>query len=69
MQELLDNFFTLSDGSKLPRIGFGTYTEDFSDNTEAIETAIECGKMSRTGCEKQRAEERGFHHRDQALDR
>ena len=43
MQELLDNYFTLSDGSKLPRIGFGTYTEDFSDNTKAIGEAIECG--------------------------
>ncbi len=36
-------FYTLNDGSTLPKIGFGTYTEDFSDNTEAIKTAIACG--------------------------
>ncbi|MCR5651759.1 MAG: aldo/keto reductase [Lachnospiraceae bacterium] len=43
MQQLMENYFTLSDGAKLPRIGFGTYNEEFSDNTKAIETAIECG--------------------------
>ncbi len=38
-----DTFYTLNDGSKLPLIGFGTYTEDFTDNLRPIKDAIECG--------------------------
>ena len=36
-------YFTLNDGSQLPKIGFGTYNEAFEDNKESILNAIECG--------------------------
>lgn len=38
-----DSYYTLSDGSKLPKIGFGTYNEEFADNEKVISTAIEAG--------------------------
>ncbi|MBQ7506082.1 MAG: aldo/keto reductase [Lachnospiraceae bacterium] len=43
MNNTLNEFYTLSDGSKLPKIGFGTYNESFEDNKEAVLAAIECG--------------------------
>ena len=36
-------FYILNDGSKIPKIGFGTYNEEFGDNKGAILQAIECG--------------------------
>ena len=39
----MNEFFTLNDGSKIPKIGFGTYNEEFADNKEAILQAIDCG--------------------------
>lgn len=38
-----NEFYTLNDGSRLPKIGFGTYNEEFADNTDIILKAIECG--------------------------
>ena len=38
-----DSFYTLSDGSRLPMIGFGTYNEEFADNEKPIREAIEVG--------------------------
>ncbi len=35
--------YTLNDGTKLPKIGFGTYNEEFADNKDVILRAIECG--------------------------
>lgn len=40
---MLQEFYTLNDGSKLPKIGFGTYNEEFADNKEVILQAIDCG--------------------------
>ena len=39
----MTEFYTLNDGTKIPKIGFGTYNEEFADNKEAILSAIECG--------------------------
>ncbi|MCR4939394.1 MAG: aldo/keto reductase [Treponemataceae bacterium] len=39
----MNEFYTLNDGSKLPKIGFGTYNEAFEDNKKAILKALECG--------------------------
>ena len=39
----MTEFYTLSDGTRLPKIGFGTYNEQFADNKAAILSAIECG--------------------------
>lgn len=42
-RKLMKEFYTLSDGLKIPKIGFGTYNEEFSDNKAVILKAIECG--------------------------
>ena len=39
----MNEFYTLSDGLKIPKIGFGTYNEEFADNKAVILEAIECG--------------------------
>ncbi|MBO7485933.1 MAG: aldo/keto reductase [Spirochaetaceae bacterium] len=39
----MNEFYTLNDGSKIPKIGFGTYNEEFKDNKAIILQAIECG--------------------------
>ncbi|MCR5474846.1 MAG: aldo/keto reductase [Lachnospiraceae bacterium] len=39
----MKEFYTLNDGSKIPKIGFGTYNEEFKDNKDVILQAIECG--------------------------
>ncbi|MBO4706032.1 MAG: aldo/keto reductase [Spirochaetaceae bacterium] len=39
----MNEFYTLNDGTKIPKIGFGTYNEEFADNTATIIKAIECG--------------------------
>ena len=39
----IKEFYTLNDGSKLPKIGFGTYNEEFEDNKDVILKAIGCG--------------------------
>ncbi len=39
----INEFYTLNDGSTLPKIGFGTYNEEFADNKDVILQAIECG--------------------------
>ena len=39
----MNEFYTLNDGFKIPKIGFGTYNEEFADNTTTIIQAIECG--------------------------
>ena len=39
----MTEFYTLNDGTKIPKIGFGTYNEEFADNKDAILSAIECG--------------------------
>ena len=39
----MDEFYTLNDGARLPKIGFGTYNEEFADNKAAILKALECG--------------------------
>jgi diketogulonate reductase-like aldo/keto reductase len=39
----MNEFFTLNDGSKIPKIEFGTYNEEFADNKEAILQAIDFG--------------------------
>ena len=39
----MNEFYTLNDGTKIPKIGFGTYNENFADNKETIIEAIECG--------------------------
>lgn len=39
----MNEFYTLNDGSGLPKIGFGTYNEEFADNKDVILSAIECG--------------------------
>ena len=35
--------YILNDGSKIPKIGFGTYNEEFVDNKDVVLQAIECG--------------------------
>ncbi|MCR4715394.1 MAG: aldo/keto reductase [Treponemataceae bacterium] len=39
----MNEFYTLSDGLKIPKIGFGTYNEEFADNKAVILDSIECG--------------------------
>ena len=39
----MNELYTLNDGTKIPKIGFGTYNENFADNKETIIEAIECG--------------------------
>ncbi len=39
----MNEYYTLNDGFKIPKIGYGTYNEAFEDNKKAILTAIECG--------------------------
>ena len=39
----MKEYYTLNDGSKIPKIGFGTYNEEFRDNKEVILQAIDCG--------------------------
>ncbi|MBO4426415.1 MAG: aldo/keto reductase [Clostridiales bacterium] len=40
---IMNETYLLSDGTSLPKIGFGTYNEAFEDNKDAILKAIECG--------------------------
>ena len=40
---LMNEFYKLNDGSQIPKIGYGTYNEDFTDNKALILQAIECG--------------------------
>lgn len=40
---IMNETYLLSDGTTLPKIGFGTYNEAFEDNKDAILKAIECG--------------------------
>lgn len=40
---MLKEFYTLNDGSKIPKIGFGTYHEQFGNNLDPIRTAIKVG--------------------------
>ena len=35
--------YVLNDGARLPKLGFGTYNEEFKDNKASILKAIECG--------------------------
>ena len=39
----MKEYYTLNDGFKIPKIGYGTYNEAFEDNKKAIRTAIDCG--------------------------
>lgn len=39
----MNEFYTLNDGFQIPKIGFGTYNEQFADNKASILSAIECG--------------------------
>ncbi len=39
----MNEYYNLSDGFKIPKIGYGTYNEEFENNKKAILTAIECG--------------------------
>ena len=39
----MKEYYTLNDGCKIPKIGYGTYNEEFDDNKAAILRAIECG--------------------------
>ena len=39
----MTEFYVLNDGAKLPKIGFGTYNEEFEDNKASILKAIDCG--------------------------
>ena len=40
---IIETYYTLNDESKLPKIGFGTYNEQFGDNEKPIREAIELG--------------------------
>lgn len=40
---LINQFYTLSDGFKLPKLGFGTFNEQFVQYQEKYNEAIECG--------------------------
>lgn len=40
---VLNEYYTLNDGFRLPKIGFGTYNEEMADNLASIRTAIEAG--------------------------
>lgn len=39
----MKEYYTLNDGFKIPKIGYGTYNEEFENNKKAILAAIECG--------------------------
>lgn len=39
----MKEYYTLNDGCKIPKIGYGTYNEEFDNNKAAILRAIECG--------------------------
>ena len=39
----MNEFYTLNDGTTIPKIGFGTYNEEFMDNRKVVLNAIECG--------------------------
>ncbi|MBO4902092.1 MAG: aldo/keto reductase [Lachnospiraceae bacterium] len=39
----MNEYYVLNDGSQIPKIGFGTYNEEFEDNRKIILDAIECG--------------------------
>ena len=39
----MKELYTLNDGFKIPKIGYGTYNEEFEDNKKAILAAVECG--------------------------
>lgn len=43
MQELLQEYYTLKDGTKVPKIGFGCYSPRKEDFVTIIKTAIEVG--------------------------
>ena len=40
---IMNETYLLSDGTSLPKIGFGTYNEAFEDNKASILKAVECG--------------------------
>ena len=39
----MNEYYTLNDGTKIPKIGFGTYNEEFEDNKVSILKALDCG--------------------------
>lgn len=39
----MNEYYTLNDGTKIPKIGFGTYNEEFEDNKASILKALDCG--------------------------
>ena len=39
----MNEYYVLNDGTQIPKIGFGTYNEEFEDNKKVILQAIECG--------------------------
>lgn len=39
----MEESYVLNDGFKIPKIGYGTYNEEFEDNKRSILQAIECG--------------------------
>ncbi|MBO4846432.1 MAG: aldo/keto reductase [Lachnospiraceae bacterium] len=39
----MNEYYTLNDKTKIPRIGFGTYNEEFEDNKASILKALDCG--------------------------
>ncbi len=39
----MNEFYILNDGTTIPKIGFGTYNEEFMDNRKVVLNAIECG--------------------------
>jgi diketogulonate reductase-like aldo/keto reductase len=39
----MNEYYVLNDGFRIPKIGFGTYNEEFADNRTVILEAIECG--------------------------
>ena len=43
MQELIREYYTLEDGTKVPKIGFGCYNPRKQDYVTIIKTAIDAG--------------------------
>ena len=39
----MNEYYTLNDKTKIPKIGFGTYNEEFEDNKASILKALDCG--------------------------
>ena len=39
----MNEYYTLNDNTKIPKIGFGTYNEEFEDNKASILKALDCG--------------------------